>query len=189
MVGRTNRWGAEIYPRWVMYVRNGVRAFSVREKGRSEIAAVSDTLTHSTTIEKIQQPSNSHKTMKQRYVSVYRFVDTLLGNCISKLVHLLSNAPLKAYVPKRKLYFASLAFNTCVKSTHQKLSLTRYVLVTTKATQQSIRFVQRKICSLDYIGGFDMVDLVYFGTPSYDWPSQCNQTFSALITRLASTKP
>jgi len=76
--------------------------------------------------------------MKGRYVSVYRFVDTLLGKYISKIVHLLSNAPLKAYVAKRKLYFASLAFNTCVKSTHHKLSLTHRFLVTTKATQQSI---------------------------------------------------
>src|SRR5210317_772119 len=99
--------------------------------------------------------------MKQRYVCVYRFVDTLLGNCISKIVHMLSNAPLKAYVAKRKLYFALLAFNTCVKSTRQKLSLTRYVLVTTKATQQSIGLIQLKKCSLDYIGGFDMVNLVY----------------------------
>src|SRR5210317_2104756 len=125
--------------------------------------------------------------MKQRYVSVYRFVDTLLASCISKPVHFLSNALLKGYVAKRKLYFASLVFNTCVKSTHQKMSLTRYVLVTMEATQQSIRLIQRKKCSLDYIGGFDMVDFVYFGIPSYDWPSQRTQTFSALITRSAST--
>jgi len=102
---------------------------------------------------------------------------------------MLSNAPLKAYVAKRKLYFALLAFNTCAKSTHQKLSLTRYVLVTTKATQQSIRLIQLKKCSLDYIGGFDMVNLVYIGIPSYDWPLQPNQTFLALVTRLVSTNP
>jgi len=127
--------------------------------------------------------------MKQRYVSVYRFVDTLLASCISKPVHFLSNALLKGYVAKRKLYFASLVFNTCVKSTHQKMSLTRYVLVAMEATQQSIRLIQLKECSLDYIGGFDMADLVYIRIPSYNWPPQRNQTFLALIIRLASTNP
>src|SRR5210317_52802 len=137
----------------------------------------------------LQNNRNSHKTMKQRYVSVYRFVGTLLDNCISKLVHLLSNAPLKAYVAKQKLYFASLAFNTCDKSTHQKLSLTRYVLVTTKATQQSTWIIHAKKCSYSYIGGSDTVDLVQIVFPGCDCPSQRNHTFLVAITRFASTNP
>jgi len=136
-----------------------------------------------------KQPKQCHNTMKQRYVSVYHFVDTLLGKCISNIVHFLSNDPLKGYVAKRKLYFASLAFNTCAKSTHQKVPLTHYVLVTTKATQQSIWIIHAKQFPYSYIGGSDTVDLVQIVFPGCDCPSQRNHTFLVAITRFASTNP
>ena|SRR5210317_45757 len=132
--------------------------------------------------------NNCTKTMKQRYVSVYHFFDTLLGKCISKIVPFLSNAPLKGYVAKQKLYFASLAFNPCAKSTYQKVPLTHYILLSTKATQQSIWIIHAKKFPYSYIGGSDTVDLVQIVFPGCDCPSQRNHTFLVAITIFASTK-
>src|SRR6056300_1197755 len=54
---------------------------SLSEKKVSQKLRLSMTLRHiRLQLKKNQQPSNSHKTMKQRYVSVPSLVDTLLGN-------------------------------------------------------------------------------------------------------------